>query len=163
FFAGGPILLGIIVELFQGGDLSANRDSVDRGSGGLRLDQIIPPARSAGFSGTGGFTLQETVLMLPGLSFTVGYARVQAQNAGAGLLGALVAQILAFIVVSIAGIVFPYRLKDVWESAGGRRIMGIPAVTLAGIGGVLVLGGMMIMFIVNPTINATFAVTRRLS
>jgi amino acid transporter len=84
-------------------------------------------------------------------------------NASASLLGALLAQIVAFIVVSLAGIVFPYRLKSVWESAGGRRIAGIPAVTLAGIGGVIALGGMMLMFIVNPTINATFAVTRRLS
>ncbi len=84
-------------------------------------------------------------------------------NASASLLGALLAQIAAFIVVSIAGIVFPYRLKSVWESAGARRIAGIPAVTLAGIGGVIALGGMMLMFIVNPTINATFAVTRRLS
>jgi len=84
-------------------------------------------------------------------------------NASASLLGALLAQIMAFIVVSLAGIVFPYRLKSVWESAGARRIAGIPAVTLAGIGGVIALGGMMLMFIVNPTINATFAVTRRLS
>src|SRR5258707_639294 len=53
----------------------------------------------------------------------------------ASLLGALLAQIAAFIVVSIAGILFPYRLKAVWESAGGRRILGVPAVTLAGIGG----------------------------
>jgi amino acid transporter len=84
-------------------------------------------------------------------------------NASASLLGALLAQILAFIVVSLAGIVFPYRLKSVWESSGGRRIAGVPAVTLAGIGGVIALGGMMLLFIVNPTINATFAVTRRLS
>ena len=84
-------------------------------------------------------------------------------NASASLLGALLAQILAFIVVSIAGIVFPYRLKSVWESAGGRRILGIPAVTLAGIGGVLVLGGMMSIFIFNDSVNGAFAVTRRLS
>jgi amino acid transporter len=84
-------------------------------------------------------------------------------NANASLLGALLAQILAFIVVSIAGIVFPYRLREVWESAGGRRIFGVPAVTLAGIGGVIVLGSMMGIFIFNSTVNATFAVTRRLS
>ena len=41
--------------------------------------------------------------------------------------------------------------------------MGIPTVTLAGIGGVVALGGLMIMFITNSSINATFAVTRRLS
>ncbi len=81
----------------------------------------------------------------------------------ASLLGALLAQILAFIVVSIAGIVFPYRLRNIWESGGGRRILGVPAVTLAGIGGVVALGGLMIMFVANSSINATFAVTRRLS
>ena len=81
----------------------------------------------------------------------------------ASLLGALLAQIMAFIVVSIAGIFFPYRLKSVWEGGGGRRLFGIPTVTLAGMGGVVALGGLMIMFITNSTINATFAVTRRIS
>jgi APA family basic amino acid/polyamine antiporter len=81
----------------------------------------------------------------------------------ASLLGALLAQIAAFIVVSIAGIVFPYRLKAVWESGGGRRILGIPAVTLAGAGGVIALGSLMIIFIFNSSISAAFAVTRRLS
>lgn len=81
----------------------------------------------------------------------------------ASLLGALLAQILAFIVVSIAGIVFPYRLRNVWEGGGGRRIFGVPAVTLAGIGGVVALGSLLLMFIFNSSVNATFAVTRRLS
>ncbi len=81
----------------------------------------------------------------------------------ASLLGALLAQILAFIVVSIAGIAFPYRLKAIWESGGARRIGGIPAVTLAGIGGVIALGGLMLLFIFDDTINSTFAVTRAIS
>lgn len=81
----------------------------------------------------------------------------------ASLLGALLAQIVAFIVVSLAGVVFPYRLKSVWEGGGGRRLLGIPTITLAGIGGVVALGGLMIMFITNPAINGTFAVTRRIS
>ena len=81
----------------------------------------------------------------------------------ASLLGALLAQILAFIVVSIAGAAFPYRLKAIWESGGARRIAGIPAVTLAGIGGVIALGGLMLLFIFDDTINATFAVTRGIS
>jgi amino acid transporter len=81
----------------------------------------------------------------------------------ASLLGALLAQIAAFIVVSIAGIVFPYRLKAVWEGGGGRRILGVPAVTLAGIGGVVALGVLMGEFIFNSSISATFAVTRALS
>jgi amino acid transporter len=81
----------------------------------------------------------------------------------ASLLGALLAQIAAFIVVSIAGIVYPYRLKAVWESGGGRRVFGIPAVVLAGAGGVIALGVLMGEFVLNSSISSTFAVTRRLS
>lgn len=81
----------------------------------------------------------------------------------ASLLGALLAQIAAFILVSIAGILFPYRLRHVWEAAGGHKILGIPSVTLAGIGGVIVLGTLMLLFIFNSTINSTFGVTARLS
>jgi len=81
----------------------------------------------------------------------------------ASLLGALLAQIGAFILVSLAGIVFPFRLRHVWEASGGHTIFGIPSVTLAGIGGVLVLGGLMLLFIFNSTINSTFGVTARLS
>ncbi|MFG1705326.1 APC family permease [Nonomuraea sp. M3C6] len=83
--------------------------------------------------------------------------------ANASLLGALLAQILAFIIVALAGVVFPYRLRDVWESAGGKRILGIPVVALAGAGGVLTLGALLIAFIANDTINSTFGVTRELS
>jgi amino acid transporter len=81
----------------------------------------------------------------------------------ASLLGALLAQICAFILVSLAGVVFPYRLRQIWEGGGGRRILGVPAVTLAGLGGVIALGGLMIMFIADDTVNATFAATRGLS
>lgn len=81
----------------------------------------------------------------------------------ASLLGALIAQIVAFIIVSIAGIVFPYRLPELWQSAGGRRVFGIPAVTLAGIGGAVFLGYLMFLFVTNSTLNATFAVTRDIS
>ena len=81
----------------------------------------------------------------------------------ASLLGALVAQLLAFIIVSLAGVVFPYRLPDVWRSAGGRRILGVPTVTLAGLGGVVVLGTIMVMFVTNQTLNGAFGVTRDIS
>src|SRR5215469_3223504 len=83
--------------------------------------------------------------------------------AQASLLGALLAQIGAFILVSAAGIAFPYRLRSVWESAGGRRILGVPAVALAGAGGVLSLGALMVLFLANHSISSTFAVTAHLS
>lgn len=81
----------------------------------------------------------------------------------ASLLGALMAQIIAFIIVGIAGIVFPYRMKDVWESSGGRRIAGIPSIALAGAAAVVVLGGQLFLFVTNDTINEWFGVTRDIS
>jgi amino acid transporter len=81
----------------------------------------------------------------------------------ASLLGALLAQIAAFIVVSAAGIAFPYRLRDVWQAAGARRLLGIPAVALAGAGGVICLGALMVLFIADKSISAQFAVTAHLS
>jgi hypothetical protein len=81
----------------------------------------------------------------------------------ASLLGALLAQIAAFILVSAAGIAFPYRLKDIWEAAGGRRLFGVPAVALAGAGGVIFLGALLVLFIADKSISAQFAVTAHLS
>jgi amino acid transporter len=81
----------------------------------------------------------------------------------ASLLGALLAQIAAFILVSAAGIAFPYRLKDIWEAAGGRRLFGVPAVALAGAGGVISLGALLVLFITDKSISTTFAVTAHLS
>jgi hypothetical protein len=54
-------------------------------------------------------------------------------------------------------------LRQVWEKGGGHRILGVPSVVLAGVGGVIVLGGLLLMFIFNSTINGAFAVTRTLS
>jgi amino acid transporter len=83
--------------------------------------------------------------------------------AQASLLGALLAQIGAFILVSAAGIAFPYRLRSVWEAAGGKRVLGIPAVALAGSGGVIALGALLILFVFNTSVSAQFAVTQHLS
>jgi amino acid transporter len=81
----------------------------------------------------------------------------------ASLLGALMAQIIAYIIVAIAGIVFPYRMKDVWQSSSGRTIAGIPSIALAGIAGVIVLGGQLLLFVTNNDINGFFGVTRDIS
>jgi amino acid transporter len=81
----------------------------------------------------------------------------------ASLLGALMAQIIAYIIVAIAGIVFPYRMKDVWQASSGRRLLGVPSIALAGIAAVVVLGGQLFLFVTNNDINNFFGVTRDIS
>jgi amino acid transporter len=312
--AGGGLLVSVLLLAIRGGSITSGWNDFTAGSGGLSFDQIVPAARDAGYTGTGGgFSFSQTLLMLPWVFFVVGYAQGSAQIGGevkrasrsqyfamvggvlvnglvlalitllltarvspewlgslgylantqpdtlglpggmppgfnflaallthnvfllvlmgvafviwalmgtplsemqstrymlawsldrtvpqalgevserfrtpvkaiafctvtgilalillttvpnASLLGALLAQIVAFIIVSLAGVVFPYRLKAVWESAGARRIFGVPAVALAGAGGVIALTALMLMFIFNDQINSTFAVTRALS
>jgi amino acid transporter len=123
------------------------------------LDRVVP--RKLGEVNDTFHTPVKAILLCAVTGEIALFALVQVPQAS--LLGALLAQIAAFIVVSLAGIVFPFRLRAVWESGGGRRIAGIPAVTLAGIGGVIALGGLMLMFVLDSSISATFAVTRRLS
>ena len=81
----------------------------------------------------------------------------------ASLLGALLSQMIAFIIVGVAGIVFPYRMPAVWQSAGARRIFGLPLITVAGAASVVVLTAMLILFVVNPSINGVFGVTHTIS
>jgi amino acid transporter len=312
-FAGGSILLLFILLIFRGGSVPGAWNHFAAHGHGLSYDKIIPTAKAKGFDDSGGFSLSQTLLMLPWVFFVVGYAQGSAQiggevkqarrnqyramvggvlinglvlallvivfqaavgrhwigslaflsgnapdqlglpgsalpgvnlvaslltsnvillaiigigfvmwavngtplselqatrymlawsvdrtvppqlgevnerfhtpiraivlstftgiaavvvltvNSNASLLGALLAQILAFIVVSAAGVVFPYRLREVWEAGGGRRILGVPAVTLAGIGGVASLVALLCLFLFNHSINTTFAATRHLS
>ena len=123
------------------------------------LDRVVP--KQLGHVSDTFHTPIRAILLCAVTGEVALFALVQIPQAS--LLGALLAQIAAFIVVSIAGILFPYRLKAVWESGGGRRILGIPAVTLAGIGGVIALGVLMGEFVFNSSIRGTFAVTRTLS
>ena len=81
----------------------------------------------------------------------------------ASLLGALLAQIIAYFIVAVGGILFPYRMKDVWEAAGGSRILGIPRIVVAGAFSVIVLGGFLILFVTNNDVNSVFGVTRDIS
>ncbi len=123
------------------------------------LDRVVPKRLG---SVNDRFHTPITAIVLCAITGEIAlFALVQVPQAS--LLGALLAQIAAFIVVSLAGVVFPYRLRAVWESGGGRRILGVPAVTVAGVGGVIALGALMIIFIFNSSISAAFAVTRRLS
>jgi amino acid transporter len=81
----------------------------------------------------------------------------------ASLLGALLSQMIAFIIVSIAGVLFPYRMPAVWQSAGARRIFGLPLITVTGAASAVVLTVMLVMFVANPSINGVFGVTHTIS
>lgn len=81
----------------------------------------------------------------------------------ASLLGALIAQMLVYVIVGIAGMLFPYRLRRVWESAGAKRLFGVPRIAIAGAASVVVIVGLLLTFAINPTINAANGVTSTLS
>jgi amino acid transporter len=312
-FAGGSIALVLLLLLFKGNDIASAWDSFAAKNGGIKFDEVISTAKGKGLDTSGGFSLTQTLLMLPWVFFVVGYAQGSAQiggevkragttqywamvggvlingaalailvivfqaaagsewitslgylnanapdvlhlpgstlpgvnlvaslltgnvillgiigigfvmwavngtplselqatrymlawsvdrtvpsklgsvndrfhtpivaivvatitgeaalillttDANASLLGALLAQILAFIVVGAAGVAFPYRLREIWEAGGGRRVLGVPAVALAGGAAVVALLGLLGMFLFNDTINGTFAATRALS
>jgi amino acid transporter len=156
-----PILLligvGFILWALMGTPLSALQAT--RYMLAWSLDRTVP--RQLGEVSDRHHTPVKAILLCAVTGTAALVALVQIPQAS--LLGALLAQIAAFILVSVAGVVFPYRLTQIWEGGGGRRILGVPAVTLAGLGGVVALGGLMIMFIFDDTVNATFAATRGLS
>src|SRR4051794_28569135 len=74
--AGAGLLVSVLLLAFKGGSLSAGWNDFSTGSGGLKFDEIVPAARDAGYTGTsGGFSLTQTLLMLPWVFFVVGYAQ----------------------------------------------------------------------------------------
>jgi amino acid transporter len=79
--------------------------------------------------------------------------------AQASLLSALVAQILAFMLVAIAGIIFPYKMKDVYNASVKREIFGIPLITISGIGMFLFLGLMLYYFLKYSAFGANSPVS----
>jgi amino acid transporter len=81
----------------------------------------------------------------------------------ASLLGALMAGVLGLIVICVAGVVFPFRMKDTWESAGAKRILGVPAIAIAGGVGVILLAALFALFVWNKTVNGVFGTTRHVS
>ena len=79
--------------------------------------------------------------------------------AQASLLSALVAQIVAYMLVAIAGIIFPYRLKEVYESSIKKEVFGIPLITISGIGMLGFLVMMLYFFIKYSAFGANSPVS----
>jgi amino acid transporter len=66
------------------------------------------------------------------------------------LLGSLLAQVVAYMLVAAAAVVFPYRLRSLYQSSGERSILGIPVVTLAGAAGFLFLCYLFYLYFTQP-------------
>jgi hypothetical protein len=66
----------------------------------------------------------------------------------------------SMLIVNVACVIFPYRRKAIFEaSAVKQRIAGIPAMTLAGLGGVAALLTMLYYFVTVPALAAYGPIT----
>lgn len=90
-----------------------------------RVSEVDPRTRSPLIANV--ITLVVTLIFLALIVF-----------AGGGFLEILftagLAELLTFMVVAIAGIVFPYRRRAMYESSPiARKVLGLPAITVAGV------------------------------
>ena len=81
-FAGGSVLLAAVLLAVDGGSIPSAWNSFAGQNKGLPFDQVIPTAVKNGYSLPSGFSLTETLLMLPWVFFVVGYAQGSAQIGG---------------------------------------------------------------------------------
>ena len=72
-------------------------------------------------------------------------------------LGVTLACGYVFVVTCLAGALLPYRAKDVYESSPGAvyKIGNIPLVTILGIIGFILGGGMLYLFMFSPQLGLT--------
>lgn len=74
----------------------------------------------------------------------------------ASLLSSMMAQMFAYMVLSVAAIVFPYKMPKLWKSqTSARRLFGIPLVTITGILSVGFIGLMSYYFGFYPVFGAS--------
>src|SRR5579875_1983426 len=82
FFAGGSIILAFLLLLFDGGNIQNAWNVFAAHHKGLMFNQVIPAAVKNGYTLPHGFSLTDTLLMLPWVFFVVGYAQGSAQIGG---------------------------------------------------------------------------------
>src|SRR3989442_10037519 len=80
--AGASILLALLLLVFAGGNIASVWNSFATQHKGLLFNQVIPTAVKNGYVLPGGFSLSQTLLMLPWVFFVVGYAQGSAQIGG---------------------------------------------------------------------------------
>src|SRR2546422_8201942 len=81
-FAGGSIILAFLLLLFGGGQIPGAWNTFAIPNKGLLFNQMIPAPVKSGYTLPGGFSLTDTLLMLPWVFFVVGYAQGSAQIGG---------------------------------------------------------------------------------
>ena len=81
-FAGGSVVLAFLLLLFDGGNIQHAWNTFASQHKGLTFNQVIPTAVKNGYALPGGFSLSDTLLMLPWVFFVVGYAQGSAQIGG---------------------------------------------------------------------------------
>src|SRR2546427_7306309 len=65
-FAGGSILLAVLLLLFRGSDIPSAWNAFAGKAGGLAFDKVIPTAQSAGYTlPSGGVKFRQNLLLLP--------------------------------------------------------------------------------------------------
>jgi amino acid transporter len=80
--AGGSIILAFLLLLFGGAGIPGAWNSFAAQQKGLPYDQVIRTAVSKGYTLPGGFSIVDTLLLLPWVFFVVGYAQGSAQIGG---------------------------------------------------------------------------------
>jgi amino acid transporter len=78
----------------------------------------------------------------------------------ASLLSSIIAQIFGYLVLSVAAIVFPYKLPKLWQSqTSARKVFGVPLVVIAGVVSVLFIAVMGYYFAFFPVFGANAPVS----
>jgi len=73
----------------------------------------------------------------------------------ASFLSSMMAQIFGYLVLSIAAIVFPFKLPKLWQSqTSAKKLFGIPLVAVTGVLSVLFIGVMGYFFGFYPVFGA---------
>lgn len=73
----------------------------------------------------------------------------------ASFLSSMMAQLFAYLVLSIAAIVFPFKLPKLWKTqTGGRKVFGVPLVAITGCVSVAFIGLMAYYFGFYPVFGA---------
>lgn len=73
----------------------------------------------------------------------------------ATMLSSMMAQIFGYLILSVAAIVFPFKMPKLWQSqTSGRKLFGIPLVAITGVLSVLFIGVMGYFFGFYPVFGA---------